>query len=141
MTEHVIKEQDQSDLSFEELKAEQEILRDQAERKRLESFWWAIVIIWAGIVFTADYFGVLPEIREAGPWSWIFLGAGAFGLIGALLRFSSPDLPDPTGWDYFWSALFLVIGATGFFGGGIAFPLVLVVIGLAILANMLFRNS
>jgi hypothetical protein len=138
MTEHVVKDQD---ISVEELKAEQEMLRDKAERKRLEGFWWAAVLIWAGLVFVADYFGFLPEIGGANAWSWIFFGAGTLGLIGALVRVVSADMPKPTGWDYFWSALFLIIGATGFFGGGVAFPIVILVVGVAILANVLFRHE
>ena len=141
MTEHVAKESGDSEMTLEELKVEQEMLREKTERKRLEAFWWGAVIIWAGLVFIADYLGVLPNIREAGAWSWIFLGAGVFGLIGAVIRVASDGLPNPTGWDYFWSALFLIIGASGFVGGGIAFPIVLIVIGLAILGNVLFRRD
>ena len=141
MAEHVAKESGDSEMTLEELKAEQEMLRDKAERKRLEGFWWAAVLIWAGVILVADYFGILPEIGEANAWSWIFLGAGLFGLIGALIRVAYVDLPKPTGWDYFWSVLFLIIGATGFFGGGVAFPIVIVVIGLAILANAIFRRD
>ena len=141
MTEHVAKETGDTDLSLEELKAEQEMMREKAERKRLEGFWWAAVLIWAGLLLVADYLGVLPQIREENVWSWIFLGAGIFGLLGALIRVISAELPNPTGWDYFWSALFLVIGASGFIGGGIAFPIVLIVIGLAILVNVLVNRD
>jgi len=141
MTEHVVNETGDPVAVIEEMKAEQEMMREQAQRKRMESFWWGAVIIWAGLIFIADNLEILPQIRDEGAWSWVFLGAGAFGLAGALIRASSADLPRPTGWDYFWSALFLIIGATGFFGGGIAFPIVLVVIGLAILGDVLFRHA
>ena len=140
MTTYSHEERD-SFVEQEEFKAEQEKLRDTAQRKRLESFWWAAVLIWAGIVFTIDFLGALPQVREEGPWSWIFLGAGIFGLVGALIRASNDKLPMPTGWDYFWSALFLVIGATGFFGGGITFPILLIVLGVATLANVYFRQD
>jgi hypothetical protein len=141
MAQHIVKESGDAEMTLEEMKAEQEMLHEKAERKRLESFWWAAVIIWAGLIFIADYFNALPEIGGANAWSWIFLGAGAFGLIGALIRVVSADMPKPTGWDYFWSVLFLIIGAVGFFGAGIAFPIVLVVVGIAILANVLFRRD
>jgi hypothetical protein len=141
MTDQVVTETGDQEATLEELKAEQELLQEKAQRKRLETFWWAVVFIWAGIVLIADYLGVLPEIREAGPWSWIFLGAGVLGLIGALIRAASRDLPKPTGSDYFWSALFLIIGAAGFFGSEIAFPIALMVIGVAILANVFFRRD
>lgn len=134
-------EERESHVALEELKVEQEMMRDSAERKRLESFWWAAVLIWAGVVFALDYLDALPQVREEGPWSWIFLGAGVLGLAGALIRAASEQFPKPTGWDYFWSTLFLVIGASGFLGGGIVFPLSLMVIGAAILANSLFRRN
>ncbi len=134
-------ESDNSNVALEELKGEQDKMRDAADRKRLESLWWAAVLIWAGAVFAADYLAILPQFREESPWSWIFLGAGLFGLAGALIRTANVQLPKPTGWDYFWSALFLIVGATGFFGGGITFPILLVVIGAATVANQLFRHN
>lgn len=141
MTEHIVEDKVDSAAALEELKAEQELLHEKAQRKRLETFWWGAVFVWAGLVLVADYFGFLPEIREAGPWSWIFLGAGVFGLVGALIRVASADLPAPTAWDYIWSGIFLIIGAVGFFGGDVAFPLALIVIGIAILGNLLLRRD
>ena len=141
MTEHAVQETMEPEANLAAMKAEQESLREQAERKRLESYWWGAVFVWAGLVFFADYLEFLPQIREEGAWSWIFLGAGIFGLVGALVRVVSADLPEPSGWDYFWSGLFLIIGATGFFGGGIAFPIVIIVLGLAILGSVLFRHE
>ena len=141
MAEHVTEEKVDSAAAIDELKAEQELMQDKAQRKRLETYWWGAVFLWAGLVFVAEYFGFLPEIREAGPWSWIFLGAGIFGLVGALIRVASANLPDPTAWDYIWSGIFLIIGAVGFFGGDVAFPLALIVIGIAILGNLLFRRD
>lgn len=141
MAEHVAKETANQEVSIDEMKTNQERLRVKAERKRLESFWWAAVIIWAGLVFFADYLEVLPEIGEANAWSWILLGAGIFGLLGALIRVTSITLPKPSGWDYFWSAVFLIFGAGGFVGGGVAFPIVLIVVGLAILGNVFVQRD
>ena len=141
MTQHLMNRSGESEWTIEELKAQQEMLSEKAERKRLESYWWAAVLIWSGLIVVAELLGILPEIGTANAWSWIFLGAGVFGLIGALMRVIHPDLPKPTGWDYFWSILFLIIGSVSFFGGGIAFPIVLLVVGIAILANAFFGND
>ena len=141
MTEHAVQETVDQDATIEELKAEQELMQEKAQRKRLESFWWGAVILWAGLVLIADYLDILPEIREASVWSWIFLGAGLLGLVGAIIRAVSADLPKPTGWDYFWSGLFIIFGASGFFGDWITFPLALILIGVAILANLIFRSD
>jgi len=142
MTEHVAQEHESThESTIEELKGEQEQLREKAERKRLESFWWAAVIIWSGLIFLAEFLEILPEIGEAGAWSWIFLGAGLFGFAGAAIRGYSTEMPNATGWDIFWSAVFFIIGSTGFFGGGIAFPVALVVVGIVILVNVLFHRD
>lgn len=138
MTEHVVQEHE---ATIEELKDEQELLREKANRKRLESFWWAAVIIWAGLILLAEYLEILPQIGKADAWSWIFLGAGLFGFAGAAIRGLSTNMPNATGWDIFWSAVFFIIGATGFFGSGIAFPIALMVVGGAILFNMLFGRG
>lgn len=141
MSEHVAKENIDSQIDVEELTTKHEVMQQKAERKRLESFWWAAVLIWAGIIFLADYLGILPEVGEASSWSWIFLGAGLFGFLGALVRVVLIDLPRPSAWDVVWATVFVIIGASGFFGGDIAFPIVLLVLGIVILTNVLFRRD
>ena len=99
------------------------------ERQRLEGLWWAVVLIWAGLVFGADSMGVLPQIGEADAWSWIFLGAGVFGLISNFYRFTSPAAPTPTTWDWSWSGIFLIIGLGGFTPLDFSWPLILILVG------------
>ena len=45
-------------------------------RKRAEGLWWAVALIWAGLVFWTDSLNLLPQIGGADAWSWVFLGAG-----------------------------------------------------------------
>ena len=35
---------------------------ERKERQRLEGLWWAVVLIWAGLIFGADSMGLLPQI-------------------------------------------------------------------------------
>lgn len=112
----------------------------QRQRTRLEAGWWAIVFIWAGLVFGAESLGYLPEIGGADAWSWVFAGAGLVAAVGAIWRVASPDQPDPTAWDYIWAAVLLIIGLGGFVNLDIGFPLVLVVIGVVILGSVLLRR-
>jgi hypothetical protein len=102
---------------------------EKKERQRLEGLWWAIVLIWTGLVFGADSMGVLPQIGEADAWSWIFLGAGVFGLISNFYRLTSPAVPTPTTWDWSWSGIFLIIGLGGFTPLDFSWPLILILIG------------
>lgn len=113
----------------------------QGQRKHLEAMWWAGALIWAGLVFGADSLGLLPQIGGASAWSWVFAGAGLYALLGAFWRAVSEDQPNPTAWDYTWAGILLILGLGGFFNLTIAFPLILILIGVVALGNMLLRRN
>jgi len=110
------------------------------ERKRLEGLWWGVVLIWAGLVFGVDSMGLLPQIGDADAWSWIFLGAGVFGVLGAFYRVISPNVPNPSTWDWVWGSFCLIIGLGGFTTINIAWPLILILVGGIILVSVLWRR-
>jgi hypothetical protein len=120
---------------------ELEMANQKEERKRLEAIYWAGVFIWAGLVFGADSLGILPQIGGADAWSWVFFGAGLYALVGALFRVVSPDLPAPTAWDYIWAAFLLIVGLGGVVNVDVAFPVILVIAGVAVLGNALLRRD
>ncbi len=111
------------------------------ERQRLEGLWWAVALIWAGLVLGADSMGFLPQIGSADTWSWIFLGAGVFGTLGNLYRMGSSDAPNPTSWDWIWSGAFLILGLGGFTALNISWPLILILVGGIILVNVLWQRD
>ena len=110
-------------------------------RKRIDAIYWAGVFIWAGVVFGADSLGFLPQIGGASAWSWVFAGAGLYALLGNIYRAASLDWPNPTTWDYIWAAILLIVGLGGVFNVDVGFPVILIVIGVALLANMLLRRD
>jgi hypothetical protein len=112
---------------------------ERKERRRLEGLWWAIVLIWAGLVFAADSIGLMPQIGDASAWSWIFLGAGLVGILGASFRLISSDIPNPTTWDWVWGGICLAIGLGGFVALNIFWPLILILVGALALVNGLWR--
>jgi hypothetical protein len=114
---------------------------ERKERRRLAGLWWAVVLIWAGLVFGADGMGLLPQIGDADAWSWIFLGAGTLGMLGALYRLISPSVADPTTWDWVWASFCLIIGLGGFTTLDIAWPLVLILAGGMILVDVSWRRD
>jgi hypothetical protein len=120
---------------------EAEMISQREQRKRLEAVWWAGSLIWAGLVFGADSLGLLPQIGGADAWSWVFAGAGLYALLGDLWRVASPDQPDPTAWDYLWAAILLILGLGGFFNVEIAFPLILLLVGVVILGSVLLGRD
>jgi hypothetical protein len=56
------------------------------ERRGFETLWWAGTLIWTGLVFGAASLDWLPQIGHADAWTWVFLGAGLYGLVGTLYR-------------------------------------------------------
>ena len=110
-------------------------------RKRIEAIYWASVFIWAGLVFGADSLGLLPNIIDgADSWSWIFLGAGALATLGNLYRVGTSEYPNPEAWDWIWGGVFLVLGLSGFIVLDMFWPLILILIGVAIFVGALRRH-
>ena len=120
---------------------ERDMINREERKKSLEAMYWGGVLLWAGLVFGADSMGFLPQIGEADAWSWVFLGAGVFGMLGNLYRVTSADAPNPTTWDWSWSGIFLILGAGGFTSLNISWPLILVLVGGVILIKALVRQE
>jgi len=111
------------------------------ERQRLKGLWWAVVLIWAGLVFGADSMGLVPQIGDADAWSWIFVGAGTFGMLGSLYRLTSTSVPNPTTWDWVWASFCLIIGLGDFSTLNISWPLILILVGGVILVDVSWRRD
>ena len=73
-----------------------------ANPKRLDAFFWAGALIWAGLIFATEALGFLPQIGQANAWSWIFLGAGVLGLVLNAISQTSMTYSSPTAWDWGW---------------------------------------
>ena len=123
------------------MSAEQEMMENKAEKKYLDAIFWGGALLWAGIVFGLETFGYLPQIGEAGVWSWVFLGVGVYGLLLNLVRLVSARLSNATAWDWLWAIIFLVIGAAGFMSVGIPWWLFLILIGVVILGGAFLRRD
>jgi hypothetical protein len=114
---------------------------ERKERRRLEGLWWAVVVIWAGLVFGADGMGLMPQVGDASAWSWIFLGAGMVGILGSFYRLTLSNVPNPTAWDWVWGGICLIIGLDGFVTLNIFWPLILTLVGGIALVNGLWSRD
>jgi hypothetical protein len=118
--------------------------REQAERKRFETIWWAGVLIWIGLMLGAEYWDLLPQIGDSTEWwPWIFVGVGPWSLALNGYRATSTSAPHPSTWDWIWTVVFLAVAASVFvdIGGEILGAAALVVIGLVILFRATSRRE
>lgn len=115
---------------------------EEQERKRLDSVWWGGAFIWVGLVLGAEWLDILPTIADTDNWwPWIFIGLGPWALAMNVYR-SMTDLPNPSTWDWVWTAIFVMIAIGAFvdFSGAVAGAVALVVIGAVIMINALRRQ-
>lgn len=120
----------------------EELVDKKALRSRMEAIYWAGALIWVGLVFLAEELGFIPQIGNASAWSWALLGVGLYGTGLNLYSTIIPDISVTTTGDYLWSGFWLVLGLSGFFAFNVFLPIVLLVIGLAILVKgVLWTNE
>lgn len=108
----------------------------------MDAIWWAGVLIWIGLALAAEYADILPEVGDSGDWwPWIFIGIGPWALLLNLYRQASSG-PNPSTWDWIWTAVFLLVALGTFvdIGGEIVGAAVLVVIGIVLMFRALSHD-
>ena len=108
---------------------------------RLDTYYWAAALIWAGLVFGAEALGILPQIAGATAWTWIFIVGGVAGLLFCLYSLNSPNYANPTALDWIFSGILLLLGLGTLTALNIPWWMVLVVSGVIILVIALRRRD
>lgn len=128
-------------------------IQHQNHEGLLSSITWALILIWAGLVFLGSNFGWLDSIQVSpslpaglqfiglGTWPLIFLGAGVLIFIESLLSTFVPSLRSSNSGNFFLAAIFLGIGFSSIFGWELIWPLVLIFLGLSALASALIKRK
>lgn len=136
----------------EKYEKEDEKHTEKTNQDPLSAFAWALILIWAGLVFLAANLGWLDQLQMQfslpegfeflglRTWSVIALGAGVILFFEALIRTFVPAYRSTTGGSFFLAAIFMGIGLSGIFGWALIWPLVLIGMGLAALANAFVRS-
>jgi len=126
---------------------------EKHDQDPLSSLTWALILIWAGLVFLASNLGWLDQFETQGlgiegfhiadlsVWSIIFLGAGVLVFLEAIVRTFIPAFRSSTGGNFFLAAIFLGIGLGGIFGWTLVWPFILIAMGLSALASALIRRK
>ena len=112
------------------------------DKKRNDTLFWGAILIWAGLVFAADGMGYLRQLGNFDAWTLILLGAGILALGINLYRVITPDQANPVPWDWIITAFFLIVGLSGFgFDFDLAWPIVLIIIGLGMIGKQLVSRE
>lgn len=131
---------------------DEERMADKRRSDRLGSLTWALILIWAGLVFLASNLGWLNDVSNyitlpAGvtfvgisTWSVIFLGAGVLVFMEAMIRSFSKPYRSSTGGNFVLAAVFLGVGLSAIFGWNAVWPFVLIAMGVSALISALIRR-
>jgi hypothetical protein len=134
------KEQEKEQEKEREKEAEKgEYAGEKFRRDPISGAFWAGILILAGLILMADNLGYLPDIGHAEVWHWIAFGAGLAVLLEGLVRAVSPDYARPVTGRFIFGGILLIVGLSGIVSTEITWPLLLVLVGAAILLNSLLR--
>jgi hypothetical protein len=139
--------------SEEKYEKEDEKYEEKNHRDPLSALVWALILIWAGLVFLASNLGwlnaiqtslILPEsvhvVGNLSTWSVIFMGAGVLVFLEAIVRTFVPAYRSSTGGNFFVAAILLGVGFSAIFGWQAVWPFILIAMGLSALASALIRR-
>ncbi|MCJ7699947.1 MAG: hypothetical protein MUO62_00035 [Anaerolineales bacterium] len=130
--------------------AEEKTYEEKYRRDPLGTLVWAVILIWAGLVWLANNFGVLDRIRIpvagrpfnfpfAGEvWTIFFIGAGLILLIEVLIRLAIPAYRRPVMGTFILAIVFIGVGLGSW---QLIWPLVLIVLGASILLRGIFSRK
>jgi hypothetical protein len=107
---------------------------------------WALILIWAGVVFLAQNLGWLTQFELESPWGLIFIGAGLIVWLEVLIRLAMPKYRRPVVGTFIFGIILIGIGVGITFGTtpqmwSIIFALVIIAVGVSILLRGLGRRS
>jgi hypothetical protein len=93
---------------------------------------WALILVWAGVALLLGNLDVLEDTRLDG-WDLVFAGAGGLLLLEAAIRFIIPAYRRPIIGTLILGLVFLSIGLGEAFSWDLVWPVVVIIIGLAML--------
>ena len=131
---------------------EEEKQSEEKQEKNWEEKWrrdplgtavWAIILIWAGLVWLVESMGLLGRVRilesRLEAWPVILIGVGIILLLEIVVRLLVPSYRRPVGGTLVLAIILAGVGLGSLFDMSKAWPVVLIAIGVALLLRGLFR--
>jgi len=112
-------------------------------RDPLNAAWWALVLIWAGLVLIADNMGMLDNLRlSRKAWAIGFLGAGILALLFVVIRLVVPAYRRPVTGSIILGFILLGIGLGELSASwDVIGALVLIAIGVSIFISRFIQSQ
>jgi hypothetical protein len=144
-------EKDEKELRKREEKSpEEKSYEEKWRRDPLGSLIWALILIWAGVVWLASNLGFFEDRRigivdlpwelpfEPAAWTVFFLGAGVLVLIEVGIRLLMPAYRRPVLGSFIWAIVLFGIALGNW---AIIWPVILIAIGASILLRGFFSKK
>jgi len=137
----------------EEKSPEEKNWDEKWRRDPLGSVVWAVIFIWAGLVFLASNLGYLDSLysRASGipgfgfpfrleAWSLVLAGAGVILLIEVVVRLLIPAYRRPVGGTLILGFILIGVGLGDLISWSIIWPLIIIALGLSIIFRGFLRG-
>jgi len=137
----------------EEKSPEEKSWDEKYRRDPLGGIIWALILIWAGVVFLVTNLGYLDQwlrvdsdlpaflSRLGGAWPIILLGAAALLVGEVIIRLMMPIYRRPVGGTLFLAAVFVAVALGDLVSWAIVGPVILIALGLWFITRSLFRRK
>lgn len=137
---------DEKDEKLEKQDEKDEKGRGEKQRNDpLSAVIWALILIWAGLVFLAQNLGLLRQFELANTWGLIFIGAGLIVWLEVIIRLVMPEYRRPVIGTFIFGVILIGIGTGITFGAtpqiwSVIFALAIIAAGVSILLRGLRRR-
>ena len=147
---------DEKELEKQEEKSTEEKSWDEKwHRDPLGSLMWALILIWAGLVYMAANLGYLDQVlkqttditgisgiaKGLSAWSIVLIGAGVIFLIEALIRSLVPEYRKPISGTIIFAIILIGFGLGDLISWDFIWPTILIVLGLSIILRGFRRKD
>jgi hypothetical protein len=135
-------------------KTEEKSMEEKWQRDSLNGITWALIFIWAGLVFLASNLGYLDSLlkrftdlpnlggfeKVASAWPLVLVGAGVILLGQVVVRLLVPTYRKPVTWTIILALIFIGIGLGDLIDWGVTWAIIIIGIGITMLVRNVRRS-